>query len=249
MLKRILKRAFLILSSPIRYSIRYELRGISDANSQDQDIGKILQRRATESAADYVAKHMRDVDSVSSKLELLTKAIKSADLEKHNLICEFGVYTGNTINHIASLTNRTIYGFDSFEGLPERWRDGFGKGHFEVAALPKVRPNVVLIQGWFDRTLPAFIKDHDESIGFLHVDCDLYSSTRTIFELLGGRIHPGCVIVFDEYFNYPGWEECEYMAFKEFLRRTGLECEYICYNRLSEQVAVKIMSSLSMRST
>jgi hypothetical protein len=243
MLKRFLKCVLLGLSSPLRYSIRYELRRLASYNDDIQNIGKILQRRAAESSADYVAKHMRDVDSVSTNLELLTMAIEKADLKKHNLICEFGVYSGRTINHISSLTNRTVYGFDSFAGLPERWRDGFEKGHFEVTTLPIVHPNVILIKGWFNDTLPTFIKDHDESVGFLHVDCDLYSSTRTILELLESRIHPGCVVVFDEYFNYPGWEEGEYRAFQEFLRFTGLKYEYIGYNSLHEQVAVKIKSS------
>jgi hypothetical protein len=186
---------------------------------------------------------MRNVDSVSKNSELLTMAMARADLEKNNLVCEFGVYSGNTINHISSLTSRTVYGFDSFEGLPERWRDGFGKGHFEVTSLPKVRPNVSLIKGWFSNTLPEFIKEHDESVGFLHVDCDLYSSTKTIFEFLESRIHPGCIIVFDEYFNYPDWENGEYRAFQEFIARTGLKYEYIGYNRRHEQVAVKIISS------
>ena len=234
MFRRILRKALRVLSFPMRYAIQHEPVPAS------QDIGKALQHRATEAAADYVEKHMSQIDSVSSTLELLTMAMGKAELDRNKLILEFGVYSGHTINHIASLTSQTVYGFDSFEGLPERWRDGFRKGFFKVAALPKVRPNVILIKGWFDKTLPEFIKDHDESIGFLHVDCDLYASTRTIFELLEPRIHPGCVIVFDEYFNYPGWEEGEYKAFQEFLKRAGLEYEYIGYNRLHEQVAVKI---------
>jgi hypothetical protein len=44
--------------------------------------------------------------------------------------------------------------------------------------------------------------------------------------------------VFDEYFNYPEWEQGEYKAFQEFLGRTGLSCEFIGYNRYEEQVAV-----------
>jgi hypothetical protein len=37
---------------------------------------------------------------------------------------EFGVASGNTINYISTFTNDKVYGFDSFEGLPEKWRDG-----------------------------------------------------------------------------------------------------------------------------
>jgi len=242
MLMKKFYRAFLFFSSPIRYSVRYELRRQA-ASISHQDISRILQRKATESTADYVIQHLRDVDSVSSNLDLLRLAINRADLERDKLVCEFGVYSGSTINHLASLSNRTIYGFDSFEGLPERWRDGFGKEKFKVSSLPKVRSNVVLIKGWFNETLPLFIKNHNESIGFIHVDCDLYSSTNTIFQLLEKRIHPGCIIVFDEYFNYPGWEEGEYKAFQEFIERAGLSYEYIGYNRLHEQVAVKIKNN------
>jgi len=49
------------------------------------------------------------------------------------------------------------------------------------------------------------------------------------------------VIVFNEYFNYPGWQEGEYKAFQEFISDTGLSYEYIGYNHLHEQVAVKIV--------
>ena len=229
------------MSFPFRYAIRYELKRQTDLFSQD--IGMVLQRRAIEETADYVKKYMRTVNSVSSNIELLTMAMGKADLANKKLICEFGVYSGNTINHIASLTEKIVYGFDSFEGLPERWRDAFGRGFFKVITLPKVKSNVVLVKGWFDETLPQFIKEHDQSIGFLHVDCDLYSSTRTIFELLKRRIHPGCVIVFDEYFNYPEWEDGEYKAFHEFLKHTGQSYEYIGYNRRHEQVAVRIKGS------
>lgn len=237
--KKILSQILHALNSPLRRTIRSEF----SRELNGQDIGKILQRKAAESTADYVEKHMGDVDSVSSTIELLTMAISKSDLKNDKLICEFGVFSGNTINHIASLTKQIIFGFDSFEGLPERWRDGFGKGHFKVKALPKVQPNVILIKGWFNETIPTFIKDHNEEVGFLHIDCDLYSSTKTIFELLADRIHPGCIIVFDEYFNYPGWKDGEYKAFQEFLEKYKLRYEYIGYNRYHEQVAVKIKSN------
>lgn len=51
----------------------------------------------------------------------------------------------------------------------------------------------------------------------------------------------GTIIVFDEYFNYPGWQEGEYKAFYEFINETNLKFEYIGYVEISEQVAVKIL--------
>lgn len=229
----------LLLSLPLRWSLRYEMLNKQDAPVA-QDIGMALQRRATESTAIYVEQQMRNIDSVATNLELLSKAIKEANLDSNQLVCEFGVHSGLTINHIASLTSLTVYGFDAFKGLPERWRDGFGKGTFKRGDLPMVRANVVLIKGWFNETLPNFLKDNDRPVSFIHIDCDLYSSTKTVFDCLSQRIHPGCVIVFDEYFNYPGWEEGEYKAFNEFIESTGAKYEYIGYNRFHEQVAIKI---------
>jgi hypothetical protein len=75
----------------------------------------------------------------------------------NGLIMEFGVYKGESINFIADLLpNRQIYGFDSFEGLPETWRYNFYKGTFKLNNLPEVRKNVVLVKGLFEDTLPKF---------------------------------------------------------------------------------------------
>ena len=71
------------------------------------------------------------------------------------------------------------------------------------------------------------------------MDCDLYSSTRTILEGLASQIVAGTVIQFDEYFNYPGWREHEFKAFHEFIAERGLSYEYLGYTR-EFSVAVRI---------
>ncbi len=203
------------------------------------DIGGEIQRRAMKSTADYVEKKMGEVDSSDSATAVLDKVMDR--VKKEGLILEFGVYSGQTINRIARrFPTRDVFGFDSFEGLPERWRDNHGVGHFKVNRLPKVQRNVGLIKGWFSDTLGDFLKKHSGPVAFLHVDSDLYSSAKTIFECLEERIGPGTFIVFDEYFNYPGWEKGEFMAFQEFVSKTGLSYRYVAYNRRHEQVGVEI---------
>jgi hypothetical protein len=49
----------------------------------------------------------------------------------------------------------------------------------------------------------------------LHIDCDLYSSTRTVLEQLSSRIVAGTVIVLDEFWIV---QEQEKRAFDEWLR-------------------------------
>ncbi|MFO1478196.1 MAG: class I SAM-dependent methyltransferase [Verrucomicrobiota bacterium] len=162
-----------------------------------------------------------------------------ADVSGDRLICEFGVWKAFSINFIAQRTQKQVYGFDSFEGLPEEWGgDSWKKGDFALPALPKVRGNVTLIKGWFNDSIPPFLKEHAGQVGFLHVDSDLYTSAKIVFELLEPRLGPGTVIVFDEYFNFPQWEQGEHKAFTEFLSRTKLSCEYIGYHRHGQQLAL-----------
>jgi hypothetical protein len=75
---------------------------------------------------------------------------------------------------------------------------------------------------------------------FLHMDADLYSSTRTVLDMMAPRIVPGTVIVFDEFFNYPGWREGEYRAFMEFVAAHAAQFEWLAYCETHEQVAVRI---------
>jgi len=74
----------------------------------------------------------------------------------------------------------------------------------------------------------------------VHVDCDLYSAARTVLSLLAERIVPGTVIVFDEYFNFPNWEQHEYKAFREFAAEHAVTYRYLAFAR--QQVAVRIES-------
>jgi hypothetical protein len=67
------------------------------------------------------------------------------------LIPELGMATSATISYIAALTERPVFGFDSFQGLPEDCRGGFMKGVF-AGGLPDVPRNVQLIEVWFSDT-------------------------------------------------------------------------------------------------
>ena len=178
---------------------------------------------------DYIKKNMRSAVIERDVWGVLDHALKQAP--PGGLFLEFGVRSGSTINFIsARKPAETVYGFDSFEGLPEAWGGFFGeKGTFARADLPAVNPNVRLIKGWFDQTLPGFVAEHDQAVSFMHVDSDLYSSAKSIFDCLAGRIRPGTIIVFNEYFNYPNWQEHEYRAFREFCERCEVRYEYLCW--------------------
>ncbi|HTU26619.1 MAG TPA: TylF/MycF/NovP-related O-methyltransferase [Pirellulales bacterium] len=206
------------------------------------DITVAMKRIACEQTARFVMENMATTPSFPDKFALLNRSLEAIDASADGLYCEFGVFEGKTINHIASRTSHTIHGFDSFEGLPENWRTGYLKGTFKLDGLPEVAKNVELYKGWFNESLPGWAADHPGPMAFMHLDADLYSSTKTVFEILADRVVPGTVIQFDEYFNYPGWQEGEYRAFKEFVESRAIQFEYIGYCNTNEQVAVRIES-------
>lgn len=191
--------------------------------------------KAAMESADYYESNMGKAQIFENNFDMLAYGLGLA--KSGGLCLEFGVATGATITHLASHWRGTVYGFDSFEGLPEDWFGKFKAGHF-AGAVPRVPGNVELVKGWFSDTLPGFVSAHSERISFLHIDCDLYSSTRCIFENLGKQISPGCVVVFDEYFNYPGWKQHEHLALKEFVQSRGLSYRYQAVVPSHQQVCV-----------
>lgn len=225
----------------IKRKVFDKIMGIIEFNNakEAKNIERQLQKNALLSTVEFVEKNMIKTRSFKNKFNLLKYSL---DLAKNEgLILEFGVFEGLTINFISVNTKKIVYGFDSFEGLPKDWRDGFEKGTFKTEELPTVNNNVKLIKGCFEDSLPLFILENKKYCSFIHIDCDLYSSTKTIFNYLGDRIKEGTIIVFDEYFNYPGWKNGEFKAFMEFVESHKVKFEYIGYCKYDEQVAVKIL--------
>lgn len=159
------------------------------------------------------------------------------------LYLEFGVHNGGTINIIASSTKNKVYGFDSFEGLPEDWTGMHSKGHFACKIPENLPENVELVVGLFEDTLPKFIEKHkDKKVAFVHVDCDLYSSTKCIFDNLKDIFLNGATICFDELIDYGNeeeWKHHEWKAWHEFLEETNYK--WVCLGKYGRhQVAFKI---------
>ena len=196
---------------------------------------------------DSILNKCNDLLTVSPKQEALKSVMEDPTVNK-SCILEFGVASGRTINLISNYTDNVVYGFDSFEGLPEDWNNRLPKGFFKCD-MPKVNKNVVLIKGLFNDTLPFFKSRmlFNKPIDILHIDCDLYSSTKTIFNSLKDNIGKNTVIVFDELYDYEGFEDHEIKAFYEFVNEFKHEFEviYVSPNRVGVKghpmsVAVRI---------
>jgi hypothetical protein len=151
---------------------------------------------------------------------------------------EFGTGTGETTRMIAEVL--PVISFDSFEGLPEDWRPNFPAGRFGDLTMPTDIPGATIVPGWFKDTVVGY--DWPDSIALVHMDCDLYSSTKTALDSIGPYIEPGCIIVFDEFHGFSddlmGEVPGEQQAWREFVGKSGLVWEVIGHGR--EQWALRI---------
>lgn len=226
-----------------RSEIRDEARRIYDRLIEFEirtrrDVVYAADQRAAAQAAEFVEAHMPDAPRFDDPHRTLEYALSLAP--DSGLALEFGVYTGTTLKIIAAArTTGGVYGFDSFQGLPEPWRIDFPAGRFGVENLPEV-DGADLVVGWFADTLPGFLDRHPGPVDFVHIDGDLYRSAKTVLDLVGPRLRPGSILVFDEFFKFPGWRAHEYRAWQEYAEDTGIRFTYRGYSYTDEQVVVRI---------
>ena len=135
-------------------------------------------------------------------------------------------------------------GFDSFEGLPEAWGNKAEKGHFnEQGKMPNVAwDNIRIVKGWFNETIPKFLRIEKGDAALIHIDSDLYLSAKTALDGLKERIKPGTVIMFDQFHNgsghYPEYKEHEYKAWKEFSEEHKVKYDWLAYVEDSLQASL-----------
>ena len=197
----------------------------------------LLEEALAESVA-YIKSDMTSALIRKDAYDVLSNGLKHARVDGQYL--EFGVRSGGTIDHIARRRpNHTIHGFDSFDGLPEAWAGySLDTGAFRGEGIPDVESNVELHVGWFDETLPDFVAAHRRPVAFVHIDSDIYSSCKTVLDELTPLLVEGSVIVFNEYFNYPNWQQHEFKAFQEFVATNDVDYEYLSFAMY--EVAVRL---------
>jgi len=188
-------------------------------------------RRAVADSADYADSHMQDALCIRGDKESLWRHAFAARAHG-GLIVEFGVFQGQSVRYLASLTKETIYGFDSFEGLRENWKGwAAARRTFDMGGIPPPVPaNVTLIKGWFDETLPLFLREHPGAFSFVHIDSDTYEAASVILGAAADRFRPGTVVVFDEYFGYRGWRTGEAKAWWEFIAARAGSYKYLAFH-------------------
>jgi O-methyltransferase len=170
---------------------------------------------------------------------LLIETYGSASLGDY---LEFGVCQGTSMACMSRalqafpLEQVRLFGFDSFEGLPDTaetddgglWHPGEYKYDVQLATefLTQQGVNwdrVFLIQGWFSETLNDALvcRHHMTKASVIMVDCDMYLSAREALIFCGPLIRDAAIIFFDDWHAHAGRlaesNMGEKRAFEEFL--------------------------------
>lgn len=201
-----------------------------------------LRKEAHESSVAFIKDRCPYAIAFDCAEDLLLYALDLAKTSTGSFM-EFGVYRGQSINVIADrIKPKLVYGFDSFEGLPDDWHS-MPKEFFSLGGkLPTVRSNVKLIKGFYDQSLPQFFLDHKDKIAFAHIDCDVYVSTEAVLSSIESMIVDGTILLFDDYFNQPFWERDSHKAFEASLKRNDWGVEYIGYSFQEMLVRIRVES-------
>lgn len=163
-----------------------------------------LSKAMFESLVDMSIKTYQNPIQIKTLIRLLREVIATP-----GCVAELGVCFGGTLQIIAErLPGKEIYGFDTFDGLPEmgnndapqfweEWRkDNLRANYNEVLQKFEAFPNVKLIKGYFPATADLI---QNEAFCFVHVDGDLYQSTKDAIEFFMPRMVSGGIILFDDY--------------------------------------------------
>lgn len=128
---------------------------------------------------------------------------------------EFGVYQGSSFIMAFELAKKyrldsmRFFAFDSFQGLPAS--EGlFQKGDYHCSKemfikisqkggldLEKVR----VVEGLYGNALTEAVKRDNclTKAAIVHVDCDLYESTKDVLRFIEDLVQPGSILIFDDW--------------------------------------------------
>lgn len=137
---------------------------------------------------------------------LIMYSQRAARLDANAYFCEFGVYKGGSLETLAIFNpERSIFGIDSFEGLPESTKHDFHvEGEFSdvdrmaiIGYFKTLYPNVRMLKGFSPDVFKYF--DEHSRFAFVHVDVDMYSSVQQANDFFYPRLVDGGIMIYDDY--------------------------------------------------
>lgn len=196
---------------------------------------------AADESFSFFKDEMRKVVLIEDRLGLLRWVSKFGNAP--GFVFEFGVMDGASLRVLCNRCARaTVVGFDGFVGLTEDWTGtrfgvgAVGRGGRVPDGVRALRAEVV--PGLVEETLVPFLGTMGEGrVRLVHMDLDTYGPTRFVLENLRPRLESGCVIVFDEFYNYPGWRDHEFRALGEVFDRS--EYDFVAFGSMSAAIRLR----------
>lgn len=151
----------------------------------------------------------REVAVVLRELERILAAGVPGD------VTEFGCYVGTTSVHLAhrlQTTDRALWLYDSFEGLPPKTSEDVSPAgeQFVTGELLATKKQLIknltqahvpmprITKGWFSELT---VRDIPQTISFAFLDGDYYHSIKDPLRLIWPLLSPGATVVVDDYAN------------------------------------------------
>ena len=131
-------------------------------------------------------------------------------------LVECGCFRGGSaaMLGLAATTPRTLWLFDSFQGMPEPSAHDPARSRQFVGTVCGSEPAVLAyiatcgvavpvqsVKGWYRDTLPCPRVGH---VAVLHIDCDWHDSVRACLHAFWPVLSPGAIVQVDDYGHWPG---------------------------------------------
>lgn len=187
------------------------------------DIKKIISKnRLIHNFVSFIVNLTPDfIEHNFSKYKNLRNCILNLNYDKiEGDYVEFGCFSGASLNHSIkthlkfsrsykkekNFLNRKFYGLDSFSGFPEEIHDEFKTENFLpdinfVKKLEKKYSCCQIVKGFFSESLKSDQMKKISKISLAFIDCDLYSSSKDVFDYIKNRLTDGAFVVIDDYYS------------------------------------------------
>lgn len=176
---------------------------------------------------------------------------------------EFGVFRGSSYAYQAEQIKKnypssSITGFDSWQGLPEETEgvwipERHAKGEYaapkdevlrklELIGVTPDSKQFRLVDGFYSESLTPSLRGTFDSLIFVNIDVDIYSSTIELLDFIEPMLRPGVVLYWDDWRDPRDEHEGtwgEHKAWDDWTQsRKNLETINIGSNSANQQVMV-----------
>ena len=135
---------------------------------------------------------------------------------------ELGVFEGESLSFLQSLSSVPVWGIDSLEGFDAQSPALLGVKNVEPGGGFLVEGNPHFRRGRFQDVLVQLLEEEGSEVTFVHYDASDLAAARFSLESLEPHLSRGAIIVFDDFIPHPhDLDAPEFTAFREYLERTN----------------------------